>query len=591
MIKLAASLGVGSSEAIAGMLRAQRLRAWQEPHLFHRGSASVGYCDASPRESACATAVRQHEDGSLLLVSGVPISLNGAVSSVVDAASQGHNPELLTELDGAFAAIHWDARNGNVTAVSDFLGLQPLYVACEGERLLLASELKGMAAVMRQLEMDAAGWGAFVAMGHCLADTTMLAGVSRFPAASIVTWDAAGHKVASRRYWRWPSNHGSSSAASSDVVRILEREVGAYSRHRSPGTVLLSGGFDSRLLLCVLRRLGYEPRALSVSHPGERLDADGRFARATAETLGVPCDSYGASTGFFQSGEYLDYLAMQEVANPALGLFIARVSSLMRAELGAVWEGVAPGYALAFPRIRKPDLASYLDQRCQAASSQMQSAAQLVFRDAREMRREFELLLAAEAKECADGDAGLLRFEVRHQMRHRMGHNPLKVYSNHVPCFTPGTSREFWSAAASIPYAAKWNFRFYFDLFRKHFPEALRVPFCSMGQLWSDRSRWDAFYHTAHLFPPPGTQTAAALLRRAGIGCGTPALVRRVLALVEPGHPNLRSDEVARLQRTEGGRDVARQARRLLFHWQIWRWVMEGRLDAMRPVLLRGPAA
>jgi hypothetical protein len=220
----------------------------------------------------------------------------------------------------------------------------------------------------------------------------------------------------------------------------------------------------------------------------------------------------------------------------------------------------------------------------------VQAAAELVFRDAREMRREFELVLAAEAKECDDGDAGLLRFEARHQMRHRMGHNPLKVYSNQVPCFTPGTSRDFWTAAASIPYAAKWNFRFYFDLFREHFPEALRVPFCSMGQLWSDRLRWDPWYQAVRLFPPPGTQIAAGLLRRAGFGCGTPALVRRVLELIEAGHPNLRGDEVERLRRTDGGGERARQARRLLFHWQVWRWVMEGRLNAMRTAILGEPA-
>jgi hypothetical protein len=515
--------------------------------------------------------------------------MSGTVESVLDEVAERHNCEPLTQLDGAFAAIYWDARTGSVTAVSDWLGLQPFYMACEGGRVLLASELKGIAAALRQLETDAAGWGAFVAMGHCLADTTMLAGVRRFPAASIVTWDAAGRKVAERRYWEWPAPDGG-AAHSGDIVRILEKETAAYARHRAPGTVLLSGGFDSRLLLCILRRLGYEPRALTVPHPGERLDADGRFARSVADTLGVACDSRPASARFFQSGEYLDYLAMQEVSNPAVGLFIAQVSSMIRTELGAVWEGVAPGYALAFPRIRRPDLQSYLRARCQTKSSPAQAAARTIFRDADEMRREFELLLAAEAKECADGDAGLLRFEARHQMRHRMGHNPLKVYSNHVPCFTPGTSREFWSAAASIPYAAKWNFRFYFDLFREQFPQALRVPFCSMGQLWSDRLRGDPFYHAAHLFPPPGAYGAAALLRRAGIGGGTPAIVRRVLALVEPGHPNLRCDEVARLSRTEGGGECVRQARRLLFHWQIWRWVLEGRLDAMRPAIVGDPA-
>jgi Glutamine amidotransferase domain len=585
VLKLAACFGAGSGEFAADMLCAQSRWAWQEPHLFHRTGVSLGHCASAPRDVSDAPLVRQHVDGSLLLVSGVPISLDGAAGAVLDAVSTNHAPELLTQLDGAFAAVYWDARSGHVTVVSDFLGLQPLYLARSGTRVLLASELKGIVAALGSAGMDAAGWGGFIAMGHCLADTTMLAGVRRFPAASIATWDSDGRAVAERQYWRWPEG-GRAAAGTGDVVGALEREVRKYALYRSPGTVLLSGGFDSRLLLCILWRLGHRPRALSVRHPGERLDADGRFARAVADTLGVSCDSRAASAGFFESGEYLDYLALHEVANPTIGLFIAQVSPLIRAELGAVWEGVAPGYALAFPRIRTPNLALYLRQRCQGAASAVQAAARMVFCEADEMRREFDLLLAAEAKDCRDGDAGLLRFEVRHQMRHRMGHNPLKVYSNFVPCFTPGTSREFWSTAASVPYAAKWNFRFYFDVFRNHFPEALAVPFCSMGQLWSDRFRTDPLYYAARLFPPPGAQIAGGLLRRVGVGCGSPAIVGRVLGLIEPEHPDLRRDGVALLQRQVGGGEVSRQARRLLFHWQLWRWVLEGRLEAMRPAIL-----
>jgi hypothetical protein len=328
------------------------------------------------------------------------------------------------------------------------------------------------------------------------------------------------------------------------------------------------------------------PEALSVRHPGERLDADGKFAERAARELGSRCKTVTAPAGFFDSAAYLDYLAMHEVNNPTLNLFIAQVSATLEPEMGAVWEGVAPGFAVAFPRIPKADLATYLQRRCHAPDSSAALAARLVFRRADEMRSAFDQTLAAEAKECAGGDAGLLRFEARHQMRHRMGHNPLKVYSNVIPCFTPGTSREFWSAAAAIPYAAKWNFRLYFDLFRKHLPEALQSPFCSMGQLWSDRFRADPYYHAARLFPPPGAETVGRLLRRAGVGNRPPAIVNRVLALLDVEHPDLNRDAVARLRSSAPCGEVAGQARRLLFYWQIWRWTMEGRLQATRPAIL-----
>src|SRR6516225_8761486 len=112
VIKLAASLGSGPSEAVIGMLRAQRLRAWQQPHILRCGAPAIGYCEASPQAQSRFPSVCEHQDGSLLLVSGVPTSMRGSVESVIEAASSGHDPELLTQLDGAFAAIHWDARSG-----------------------------------------------------------------------------------------------------------------------------------------------------------------------------------------------------------------------------------------------------------------------------------------------------------------------------------------------------------------------------------------------------------------------------------------------------------------------------------------------
>jgi hypothetical protein len=176
-------------------------------------------------------------------------------------------------------------------------------------------------------------------------------------------------------------------------------------------------------------------------------------------------------------------------------------------------------------------------------------------------------------------------------MRNRMGHNPLKVYGNDVLCFTPGVSRDFWSLAARIPYAAKWNFRLYFEIFRDHFPEGLQVPFCSMGQLWTDRFRSDPLYHWAKLFPPPGAARAARLLKRLGLRQKVPLLLNRVIACIDPEHPDLNLGEVLELQRGDAQNNaVSAAARPLLFYWQVWRWLMEGRFPEMRASLFPEPA-
>lgn len=511
------------------------------------------------------------------MISGLPISTAAPIERCLREILSCDRPEeRLAELDGAFAALFWDGRRRRLIVVTDFLGLQPLYIGRTADRLLLASEMKGIAAALPCIEMDAAGWGAFAGMGHFLGESTSIDGVRRAPAASIIAWDDEGRVVDERRYWRFPGD-GPLRVDTRAIVDALRQEIRAYARYHEPGTVLLSGGFDSRLLLMLLRSMGYAPNALAISHPDERFDADGRFALEVAQAVGVPCRLEQPPTDFYSSDAYIRYLALNEVANPSLGLFIARVAGFLRPELGAVWEGVSPGYALAFPRIPKPDLSMYVRCRRQPAKSPSFEALRLLFRSGGEMCEAFERQLTEEVAASPPGDSGLLQFEARHQMRNRMGHNPLKVYSNDVLCFTPGATREFWSIAAAIPYANKWNFALYFQIFREHFPEALRIPFCSSGRLWSYTRPSSWHYYAAQLFPPPGAQFAGHLLRWFR-GAALPSVARRALEQIDPEHPDLNFASVVRLQQNGPRSAAERSAATLLFYWKAWRDVMEGRL-------------
>jgi hypothetical protein len=576
-VKLAVCFGGPDSAAtLRNMLAAQRARPEQAPAVRAiEPHAAIGWL-CRPEEARHSW-VRQTADGSVLAVAGLPISTATTAAQLLDGILDAPRPEdRLTQLDGAFAAVLWDARRQRLIVVTDFLGLQPLYCAHDGGRLLIASEIKGVAAAMSNVEMDPEGWGAFVSMGHFLGDTTSAAGIRRVPAASVLLFDAAGRKVDERQYWRWRAIPPA-IPDTAEIATVLEREVREYARYHAPGIVLLSGGFDSRLLLSLLRRAGHAPQSLSVAHPGERLDADSRYAQASAAALGVECRVEPPAANFYSSEAYLQYLAANEVANPSLGLFIARVAGCLAPEMGAVWEGVSPGYALAFPRIPQATLDCYLRHRCQPPDAPIHAAARLVFRCGGDMRTAFDRQLTREAAACPRTDAGLLEFEARHQMRNRMGHNPLKVYSNDVLCFTPGLTRDFWTLASSIPYAEKWNFRLYFRLFRERFPEALRTPFCSAGQLWSDRLRLDPFYYAAQLFPPPGAQAAARMWKRWRGGAALPAIAARTVAGIDPSHPDLYRDAVAQLQREGPRRAVGHHAQALLFYWRMWRDVMEGR--------------
>ncbi len=354
--KVAVCLGgdaAAAASVVHRMLRAQRLREHHNPQVVSVDAGAIGWLATSPPATDVRLG-RHGSSGNLLLVTGVPVSLekplDGVLASVADGDHQ-HAAQVLPTLDGAFAAVHWDAASRKVVVVTDFLGMQPLYEVDAKGVLMLATELKGAAAGGR-VSMDPRGWGWLAALGHFAEDATSLAGVRRVPESTVLVYDTASGTRDESRYWRWPDSRPGLTLAGVDTAGVLDalrRHALAYRVHRADATMLLSGGFDSRLIAATLAAEGVRPRALVLSHADEQDDADGRLALRVARALGLDCTRVAPAPGFYSSAAYVDYLLMNEVATTSFGLFIAQIASSLAGQAQAVWEGVAPNYTLRTP--------------------------------------------------------------------------------------------------------------------------------------------------------------------------------------------------------------------------------------------------
>ena len=72
--------------------------------------------------------MRKGPNGNLLMISGVPIYLQGSLDSILQkivASNYQAASKLLTTLDGAFVALFWDGQEQKLAVVSDCFGLQP----------------------------------------------------------------------------------------------------------------------------------------------------------------------------------------------------------------------------------------------------------------------------------------------------------------------------------------------------------------------------------------------------------------------------------------------------------------------------------
>jgi hypothetical protein len=384
------------------------------------------------------------------------------------------------------------------------------------------------------------------------------------------------------RYWEWPAPNPSLTLESIDTEQIivsLSEDIKSYTEHASPGTLLLSGGFDSRLILCLLHREKIISNLLTVSW-GDEI----RFARKIADTLCLSSDFVKPSNAFHSTREYINYLLANEVATPSLNLSIPKIYSFLKPKMRSVWEGVFPGCILTALHQPRGGFEDYISQETLSRESLIWKTAFQVFdrSKAQDLYENFICLLKRETGKYSNDEFGVSQFVVRNRTRCRTALNPLSVYSNIVLPFTPGASKVFWNYAASIPYDVKASHRMYLEIFNQHFPKLKNIPFLSADKLYphhASRIKYLDFYIKECLKKNPLVEKGMKSIRFLKQQTQE-SLVQKALSNVNLYHPDLNADFVQRLSKLPSKFDF-RNARKyaiaikLIFYWQMWLHLME----------------
>lgn len=244
---------------------------WTEPGigLVHRRLSIIDLADGGQPIG--------NEDGSLQVI------FNGEIYNFMDLRARlqakGHHfrtrsdtevlvhlyeeegESLVDHLRGMFTFALWDRNRRQLLLGRDRLGIKPLYIYRDGEKLVFASELKAVLAhpgIERTL--DLAALEDYFTFGMIPGSRSIFKKCEKLPPAHVLTVRAGRLQEASRCYWRlcFEPDHERSVADWQEALSAkIEESVKLHLIADVPVGAFLSGGVDSSVVVAACAEAGH----------------------------------------------------------------------------------------------------------------------------------------------------------------------------------------------------------------------------------------------------------------------------------------------------------------------------------------------
>lgn len=199
--------------------------------------------------------------------------------------------DCFERLDGMFTAFIWDFRSseeGCFHLVRDHLGMKPLYLYEDADKLVFSSELLPLLAVDNlDLAPDPVGLASYFTYRYVQAPYTLFRNIRRVEAGTYLRVHN-GHST-TWRYWDLPLNENSIKLdkhdAALELKRLLRKSVSQQLMSDVPVGLLLSGGLDSSVIAALCSELGVSMTSFNIGFPDLN---EFKFSKEVAVKFNLP---------------------------------------------------------------------------------------------------------------------------------------------------------------------------------------------------------------------------------------------------------------------------------------------------------------
>ena len=429
-----------------------------------------------------------HDDGdSILLMDRPPILWRGRGRGL--AWSEAPRPQRRVrfwkdasrELAACGLVVQGDRRRVH----SSVSGVSPIYHLEHDGAVYFASRIDPLVqSLPRRLTVDWRAWASIFYLRYPIGERTPFLEVRRLRPFSTLEWDDAADRPRTVNHrWPWAEieprldlREGSDAAVEAMRAAIAPLAAG-------PAICTLSGGWDSRLLLCVLAERGHEIQALTVN-PDNGHAREETLAAEVARAVGVRHSTVEGDCGEFwdetrERALRVDY----QLAAPPWAMPLA---AALRGQRGAATDGLAldtlaqAGHTYYSESMIHPDGSVSVAQELwtKLLGQVMRHATRRVLgpRIDDELKSLARRQFMAEANRFRGHPTEVvLTFYATRTVR-GISLTPNAIFGAELTTVTPGTDHRVAAALLEIRPSEKFDARIYEALFARVNPSAWRLP-------------------------------------------------------------------------------------------------------------------
>ena len=239
--------------------------------------------------------------------------------------------DCLQHLNGFFAFAIYDAVEGSIFIARDRMGIKPLHVYEDGEKIIFASELKAIFAFPVKKEIDFDSLALYLQLNYIPGTNSILKNISRLNPGWYMRIDKDGKQTKAQFYQvpfddskLVPETPASYEAAKDKLVSLLDASVERRLISDVPLGAFLSGGIDSSIVVSLAAKHKPDLNTFSIGFKDEPFFDETYYANLVAKKFKTNHTVFSITTDdmYQHVFDILDYIDEPFADSSAIAVYI-----------------------------------------------------------------------------------------------------------------------------------------------------------------------------------------------------------------------------------------------------------------------------